>query len=97
MLAYLVILIAGLKMAGGLLIGILLALMLAIVCLPATRALEKRGVPAALAIPAVVLGLLMILVIFMMIVGGSISSFTESLDQYQEAGAIALVVCVVGF
>jgi AI-2 transport protein TqsA len=82
-LAYLVILIAGLKMAGGLLIRILLAMLLAIVCLPAARALEKRGVPAALAIPAVVLGLLLLLVAFLLIVGGSISSFTESLDQYQ--------------
>jgi predicted PurR-regulated permease PerM len=82
-LAYLVILVAGLKMAGALLIRVLLALLLAIVCIPAVRFLERRRVPDAVAIPAVVLGLLMVLVAFLLIVGGSISSFTGSLDQYQ--------------
>lgn len=83
-LAAFVVTIAGIKAAGALVIPFLLAVFLAVVCLPLLIWLEKKGVPE-------LLGLLLILAVVVgawtalaVLVGTAVADFTRSVPLYQD-------------
>jgi len=82
--AAVVVVIAGLKLAQSLVIPFLLALFLAIICLPVVSWLTRRKVPTALAVLAVVLVLLAVFAGFGAVIGGSVNEFAAFASQYQE-------------
>lgn len=83
-MAALVIVIAGVKTAQALLVPFLLALFISIVCVAPFNWLQKRRIPAGLAllivISVVVAGGLLVLTL----VGSSVNDFTNELPTYQE-------------
>ncbi|RLB60440.1 MAG: hypothetical protein DRI90_13730 [Deltaproteobacteria bacterium] len=82
--AALCIVVAGMKEAQSVLVPIMVAVMLAIICSPAVRWLGQRRIPNALAVLAVVGLMMAVLAGFGALVGGSVSSFRESIPAYQE-------------
>jgi AI-2 transport protein TqsA len=95
-IASLVVIIWGLKEARPVLLPIVVAVMLAIICSPVVTWLEKRKVPNVAAVFAVVALMMLMLAAVGVLVGGSVSGFTESIPEYtdkltkmaREAGAI---------
>lgn len=83
-LAALWIVIEGLRQAKSILIPIAVAIMLAIICAPAVSWLERRRIPNAAAVMLVVLGIFGLLAILGAAVGGSVSSFRESIPRYEQ-------------
>lgn len=82
--AYAVIVVAGLKAAGSLLVPVLAAALLAVLCMPLMRWLERRGLPSALGLVIVVLGLFGVSAGLTGVLAGSIRSLTRSLPSYQQ-------------
>ncbi len=82
--ACVVVVIAGLKAAGSLVLPVLVAGLLAIVCIPPMRRLQGWGVPAVLAIVVIGAVAILVVVLITVVVGNSISNFTASLPEYRE-------------
>jgi predicted PurR-regulated permease PerM len=83
-LAAFVVVIAGMKAAGSLIVPFLLALFLTIISLPLMHFLKRMKVPdviAFLLILILVIGLWMLLVV---ILGSTLQEFTRSMPEYQE-------------
>ena len=88
--ASLVIILAGVKLAGEIVIPFLLSLFIAIICSPAIRFMTKRKIPLGLAIT---LMLIFIVVLFLFLAGminSTIREFTASIPQYKEILQIRL-------
>jgi predicted PurR-regulated permease PerM len=79
-----VIVVAGLQAARPIVIPILIALFLAFVCVYPMRRLMRLGLPSWLALPAVFIGLLVILAGTSLLVGNSVASFTASSGEWNE-------------
>lgn len=82
--AALVVIIAGLKDAGDLLLPMLVAIFLAILSSPLLAWLIAKRVPKPLAVALTVLTNVGILVAFVLPVGGSVNAFTQSVPKYRE-------------
>jgi len=83
-LAAIVIVVAGLKWATPVVIPILIAMFLAMICLPAVKWLERHRVPSVLAI-AIVLGTLVVaLLLLTAVVSNSVRDFSNSIGQYEH-------------
>lgn len=82
--AYAVIVVAGLKAAGSLLVPVLAAALLAVLCMPLMRWMRRRGLPSALGLVLVVLGLFGLSAGLTGVLAGSIRTLTRSLPTYQE-------------
>ncbi len=82
--AGLVVIIAGLKDAGNLLLPMLVALFLAILSSPLLSWLLRKRVPRPLAVLLAVLANVAILMAFVLPVGGSMNAFTEALPKYRQ-------------
>lgn len=94
--AALVVLLAGLKAAGEVILPIVFSAFLSIATLPAVRWLQRRGVPSMIAIPLVVVVAGALLVGITSILAGSVRHFTRDIGQY-EAALDALTVDFVSF
>jgi len=81
--AALFIVVAGMKEAQSVLVPITVAVMMAIICSPAVRWLEQRRIPNAVAVLAVVFLMMAMVAGLGALVGGSVSSFRESIPSYQ--------------
>lgn len=82
--AYGVILVAGLKAAAGLLVPVLAACLLAVLCIPLMRWLQRRGVPSSVGLILVILALFALSGALTVVLAGSIRNLTRSLPSYQE-------------
>jgi len=82
--AAVVIVIAGLKAASSLVIPILLAALIALVCVPPVRRLQAYGVPALPAVLLVFVVVALALMAVSAIVGTSVRSFNAALPGYRE-------------
>lgn len=82
-MAFLVIVIAGLKAAAPIILPVLAAALVALACLPLTRRLERLGLPRTPAILMVMLVVTVSLVGVTVVVAGSVRSFLGSLAMYQ--------------
>jgi predicted PurR-regulated permease PerM len=82
--ASLVIVIAGLKVAAPLILPLLIALFVALICLPLLDWLKRRGIPDSFAIALTVLATLLFLGSVAALVGASFSDFSERAPHYRE-------------
>lgn len=81
--ASLVIVVAGLRAAGQLLLPFLVSVFLAIIALPLMVWLQRRGAPTALAVLATILTAVAILAGVVIVVGRSLNEFTAAAPGYQ--------------
>ena len=79
-----VIVIAGAKIASGLIVPILTAVFIALLCLPVSRRLQRWGMPPTIATITVIIGVVLVLVILSAVVANSVSDLSSSLAAYQE-------------
>jgi len=84
MAAAFVIVVAGLRASGALMIPFFLAAFLAVLCYPAVAWLSSKRLPNILAVLIVVFLLAMILSGLGALVGGSINQFTDAAPKYAE-------------
>ncbi len=83
--AALVIVIWGMREAAPLLVEVLLAVFIAIVCAPSLYWLQRKGLPAWLALVVVITVMLLIAFGFIILMGSSISSFSSNLSHYKKS------------
>lgn len=83
-LAALMIIIYGLRTAQAIVVPILMALFVSMVGTPPLFWMRRKGVPNALAVLIVVLGMLGVLVLFGSLIGTSIADFTSRVPYYQQ-------------
>ncbi|MHC4939305.1 MAG: AI-2E family transporter [Planctomycetota bacterium] len=79
-----VVVVAGMKAAASILTPLLLAVFLALLCLPAVRWLHRHKVPDAIGIPVVLLVALLIGGFLLSILGGSVQQFIGDAGEYEE-------------
>lgn len=84
-LACLVVVVAGLKAAGSVLLPFLLSILLAVLAMPVVRWLQARRLPAVLAVGLTVVLLVGVFVGFGVIVGTSVTDFSAKLPEHQAA------------
>jgi len=84
-LGSIVVVLAGLKAAAAIVVPLLLAIFIAIICIPPTKYLERKGVPDSLAIGLVLIAVFGIGFLLMSYLGASLTSFTRSLPTYEAA------------
>lgn len=83
-LASIVILIAGMRAAQELILPFLVSVFVAMVCAPIVFWMERKGLPAVLAVILVATALIGVGVGLGAIVGGSVNDFMARLPQYQR-------------
>ena len=83
-MAALVVIVAGLRAAGPILIPMLLAVFLAVLSYPLLAALLRRGVRPGLAMAATVVAVAAVVTIFGLIINGAVSGFLTAAPTYQE-------------
>jgi AI-2 transport protein TqsA len=93
-IAAFVIIVAGIQAAASIIIPFLLAVFISTLCAPLLYWLQRRGVPNALAVLIVFLGLLVTAVLLMTFAGRSLNSLSRQLPTYQErlAGTITQAI-----
>lgn len=79
-----VIVVAGMRAAGSILVPFLLALFIAIICAPPLFWMQRKGIPSALAALAIVIAIIAIGLLLTTLVGTSVSDFSKSLPLYQQ-------------
>ncbi|MCH2106344.1 MAG: AI-2E family transporter, partial [Planctomycetes bacterium] len=84
-LACLVVLVAGLKASGSVLLPFLLSILIAVLAMPLVRWLQGRRVPGALAVGLTVVILMALFMGFGVVVGTSVNDFSEKLPEHQAA------------
>lgn len=81
--AAIIVILAGVKSAGEIIIPFLLSLFIAIICSPIIKFMTRRRIPLGLAI-ALLLGLIVAAVIFLAgMVNAAVQEFTASIPQYK--------------
>lgn len=80
-----IVVIAGLKSSAEIVVPVLVAIFVALPCVPLVAALQRRGVPNWAAVPVAFLLALVVLVLLSLVVGRSINQFRESLDPYYQS------------
>ncbi len=81
--AALVIIFAGVIFAKSVITPFLLALFVSIICAQPIAWLEKRKVSHAAALLIVILALVLLFVVFILMIGGTLSSFSSSVADYE--------------
>lgn len=84
LLASLVVVIAGMKAAASLILPFLVAVFLSLISLPLLNGLIAVRVPTPLAVLVTVLVALLVLSGVVVIIGGSLRSFTDQAPEYKE-------------
>jgi len=82
--ASIIIIIAGLKVAAPLLVQLLMALFIAIICMPSIRWMEDHKIPRSLAIVIVLAVILAFVYGVVALVGDSINAFNANKEFYIE-------------
>jgi AI-2 transport protein TqsA len=83
-LASIIIIIAGMKAANAIIVPFLLSAFIAILCAPAIKSLQARGLPMWLALTTVVAMVALVGAVIITIIGSSIQSFSLQLPEYQQ-------------
>lgn len=78
-----IVVVAGLKVASPLILPILMALFLAMICLPLLNWLQSRRVPTSIALVLTVFAALALMGLIVALVGGSIREFTQEVPRYR--------------
>ncbi len=99
-MAAFIVVVAGMRAAQSLLVPFLLACFIAIVSTPYLNWLQRKGVPAALALIIIVAGIVAIGMGFGAVLGTSLDAFTEAIPSYQvrlETQMMSLTSWLQGF
>ena len=80
--ASVIVIIAGLKVAAPLIAQFLMALFIAVVCMPSIRWMESHKVPRSLAILVVLIVILALVYAVFALVGDSVNAFNANKDFY---------------
>ncbi|QBD76795.1 AI-2E family transporter [Ktedonosporobacter rubrisoli] len=80
----LIIILAGLKFAAPVLAPIILSIFIAVICLPVLRWLERRGVPAWLALVLILIGIVICIALLCVFIYVSLNDLTDRLPDYQK-------------
>lgn len=83
--AAIVVIIAGLKAAGPIIVPVLLAVFLTVLAAPTVLWLQRRRVPAAVGVIAVMLALVSVIAVFAVLLTTAFGGFNEALPGYQSA------------
>ncbi|MGA1870331.1 MAG: AI-2E family transporter [bacterium] len=83
--ASLVVVIAGIRAAGTIVIPFLLSVLIAIVCINPLFWLQRKGVPTIFAVLLVVVGIMAISIMLTIFIGTSLKDFSRSLPAYQKS------------
>ncbi len=83
-MAALVIVIAGMKLAAPLLVPFLLSIFIAVICFPLMSSLQQKGLPQGLALTLVMLLVVTVGFMLAVLIGNSITDFSRSLPEYQQ-------------
>jgi AI-2 transport protein TqsA len=83
-LAGFIIVVAGMKAASPILVPFFLAVFIAVICAPPLFWLQRKGVPKALALITILVGILIVGGLFGTLIGRSLNAFLSSLPGYQE-------------
>ena len=83
-MAAFVIVVAGMRAAANILVPCLLATFIAIISTPPLFWLQKKGLPAWLALLIVIAGIFLIGALVALLVGSSVKDFTAGLPLYEE-------------
>lgn len=81
--ASLVVVVAGLRAAGPILVPVLFSAFLSVLALPPINWLQSKRVPDWLAVTIVFVGVIGSFVLISMLIGNSIASFSENLPEYE--------------
>ena len=87
-LAAFIVVVAGMKSAESLLVPFLLSLFIAVICSPMLVWMQKHGVPGAIALLALIVGIVVVSIVIGAIVGASINDFRNDLPEYQQKLAV---------
>ena len=79
-----VITVAGMKAAATLIVPFLLAVFIAIICMPALEWLRHHRLPKILAVLIILIGIFIFGSILVTLMGTSLASFSENLPTYQQ-------------
>jgi AI-2 transport protein TqsA len=79
-----VIIIAGLQAAGAIILPILVAIFLAVICMPPVAWLQRKGVPDWAAVVVVFMAVLVVFIGLSFVVTSSIAQFQTQLPQYED-------------
>jgi AI-2 transport protein TqsA len=83
-LAAMVVLIYGLKAAQTIVVPFLFSVFLTVVGVPPLAWLRRKGVPNAIGVGLVVLGMVLVVVLMVSLIGTSVADFTSRIPYYQE-------------
>lgn len=83
--ASLIVITAGLKLAGDMLTPLLVSLFLSVLCIPPLTRLKQHKVPEGLAIAIVILGATVMVLLVTVIIGRSIAGFESKMPIYRLA------------
>jgi predicted PurR-regulated permease PerM len=83
-MASFVIVVAGMRAASSVILPVLSAVFLALITLPLLNWLRARRVPMPLAVVLTLLAAFLVLTAFAVLIGGSVSSFTDQVPKYKE-------------
>lgn len=78
-----VIVIAGMRAAEPILVPFLIAVFIAVICMPSLSWLKSKGIPTALALLIVVAGISLIGLLMTVLIGTSLDNFSRDLPLYQ--------------
>lgn len=87
-----VVVVAGMKAASGILVPFLLAAFIAVICAPLFLAMQRRGVPAGIALLVMVLVLVGVGVVAAGVLERSLASLPQNLERYEAALAQEMTV-----
>ena len=79
-----VIVIAGMRAAESIIVPFLIAVFIAVICLPSLSWLKNKGVPTALALLIVIAGISVIGMLMTALIGTSLDNFSRDLPLYQS-------------
>ncbi|TDQ58040.1 putative PurR-regulated permease PerM [Mesocricetibacter intestinalis] len=81
--AALVVILAGIKMAGEIVVPFLMALFIAIICSPIIKFMTARRLPHWLAVSVLFLFIVLIFFFLIGLINSSVREFTQSMPQYR--------------
>lgn len=83
-MASIVIVLAGVKLAAGILVPFLLSLFIAIILSPAYNFFKSKGIPDILSMSIVMIIFLLFVMLVARLIGNSITDFSANIDQYLQ-------------
>ena len=79
-----VIVVAGMRAASSILVPFLLSIFIAIICAPPLFWMQRKGVPNALAVLSILVGIIVIGLLLAAFVGTSVNDFSKALPVYEK-------------